>query len=347
VLGVLVDADNELFPALDRLLVPESRILDLALDEALLDRLDGAPELVYPLDQLPGSLLELGGQSLDEIRTAEGISGVGPAGLVREDLLRPQRDLRGALGRKRQRLVERVRVDRLSAAADRRQRLDRDADDVVLGLLRRQRRASGLGVEAEGLRTRVRGAETVAHDPRPEPARGAELRDLLEEVVMRVEEEREPLAELVRRKTSCDRGLRVGDAVRERECELLDRRRSGLANVVPRDRDRVEARQALVAVREQVGRDPHRRLGREDVVAPSAVLLQHVVLHGAPERVAADALLLRDELIEEEQKRGRRVDRHRRRDLPERDAVEEELHVGDRVDRDAGTPYLADGPGVV
>jgi hypothetical protein len=39
--------------------------------------------------------------------------------------------------------------------------------------------------------------------------------------------------------------------------------------------------------------------------------------------VGRDALLLGDELVEQQQHRGRRVDRHRRRDLVERDAVEQ------------------------
>ena len=140
------------------------------------------------------------GQRLDEVRAAERVGRVRDAGLVREDLLRAQRD------RARARSVgsasassKRVRVDRLRAAADRRERLHRDAHDVVLRLLRRQRRAARLRVEAERLRLRVRGAEAVAHDLRPQPPRRAELRHLLEEVVVRVEEEGEPRAELVRR----------------------------------------------------------------------------------------------------------------------------------------------------
>ena len=62
---------------------------------------------------------------------------------------------------------------------------------------------------------------------------------------------------------------------------------------------------------------------------------------------ARDALLLGDELVEQEQQRRRRVDRHRRRDLAERDPVEQQLHVGERVDRDAGAPHLALGARVV
>ena len=43
----------------------------------------------------------------------------------------------------------------------------------------------------------VRGPEAVAHDLGPQASRRSELRDLLEEVVVRVEEERESLAEVV------------------------------------------------------------------------------------------------------------------------------------------------------
>ena len=91
-------------------------------------------------------------------------------------------------------------------------RLQRDADDVVVGLLRGQRAAGGLRVEAQLLRARVGRVEPVAHDARPQPPRRAELRDLLEEVVVRVEEERQPLAELVDVEAGVDRRLHVGDA---------------------------------------------------------------------------------------------------------------------------------------
>ena len=196
-------------------------------------------------------------------------------------------------------------------------------------------------------RARIRGAEAVAHDPGPQAAGGAELRDLLEEVVVRVEEEGEPLAEVVRREPRRDRRLAVGDAVGERERQLLRGARPRLADVVPGDRDRVEARQPLRAVGEEIGREPHRRARREDVVPARDVLLQHVVLHRAAQLLAGNALALGDELVQEEQQRGGRVDGHRRRDLPERDAVEEHLHVGDRVDRDSRPPDLALGERVV
>ena len=106
------------------------------------------------------------------------------------------------LGGQPERLVERVGVQRLGAAADRGERLDRDAHDVVLGLLRGERRAGGLGVEAQPQRALVARRVALAHQLGPQPAGGAELRHLLEEVVVGVEEEREPRREVVDREAA-------------------------------------------------------------------------------------------------------------------------------------------------
>ena len=95
------------------------------------------------------------------------------------------------------------------------------------------------------------------------------------------------------------------------------------------------------AVLEDVGGQPHRRLGRVDVVAARHVLLEHVVLDRAAQLLGGDALLLADQLVEQQQDRRRRVDRHRGRDLVERDLVEADPHVLDRVDRDPGAADLA------
>ena len=54
------------------------------------------------------------------------------------------------------------------------------------------------------------------------------------------------------------------------------------------------------------------------------------------------ALLLADRDVEREQDRRGRVDRHRRRDVAERDPAEERLHVLERVDRDALPADLAE-----
>ena len=97
-----------------------------------------------------------------------------------------------------------------------------------------------------------------------------------------------------------------------------------------------------MAVREQVRGDAHGRPRREDVVAPGDVLLEDVVLDGAAQLLPAHPLPLGDQLVQEQEQRCGRVDRHRGRHLAERNAGEHELHVGERVDRHAGP---ADLPG--
>ena len=116
--------------------------------------------------------LEVVGQPLDGVGAADRIHGVGDSRLTRDDLLRPERDTRRLLGRQRQRLVAAVAVQRLRAAEHRRQRLDGDADDVVVGLLSRERAAGRLRVKAQLLGARVGGAEALAHQIAP---RGAVL----------------------------------------------------------------------------------------------------------------------------------------------------------------------------
>ena len=217
----------------------------------------------------------------------------------------------------------------------RRHRLHRDADDVVVGLLRGQRAARRLRVEAQLLRARVGRAEPLFHDPRPQPPRRAELRDLLEEVVVGVEEERQPLAERIDVEARAARRLHIGDRIRERERHLLDRRRSRFADVIPADRNRVPLRHLSLAEREDVRHDPERRLRRIDVGAARDVFLEDVVLNRSRERLRRHALPLADRDVQREQDDRRRVDGHRRRDLVERDAVEERGHVFDRIDRDA------------
>ena len=147
------------------------------------------------------------------------------------------------LGRQGERLVEGVRVQRLGAAEHRGERLERRADDVDLGLLRGQRHAGGLRVEAHQPRARVPRAVALAQLARPDPPRGAVLRDLLEEVEVRVEEEGQARREVVDVEAALDAGLDVREPVGERERQLLGRGRAGLADVVAGDRDRVPLRQ--------------------------------------------------------------------------------------------------------
>src|SRR5690606_40875162 len=80
----------------------------------------------------------------------------------------------GLLGRQCQRLIVRVRVQRLGPAEHRCQSLHGDPDHVVEWLLGGERYTARLGVEAEsgGLVAR---AVPLAHEARPEATCGTEL----------------------------------------------------------------------------------------------------------------------------------------------------------------------------
>ncbi len=98
---------------------------------------------------------------------------------------------------------------------------------------------------------------------------------------------------------------------------------------------------------EDVGDETHRCAGRIDVGAAGDVLLEDVVLGGPGDRRARDALRLGRRDVEGEKDRSRRVDGHRRRDLAERQAVEQDRHVGEARDRHADPADLSLGVGRV
>jgi hypothetical protein len=81
-------------------------------------------------------------------------------------------------------------------------------------------------VEAHQPGARVLGAIAVAQLARPDPAGRAVLGDLLEEVEMGVEEEREPRREVVDAQPPLDRRVDVGKSVREGEGKLQNRVRA-------------------------------------------------------------------------------------------------------------------------
>src|SRR6476646_5437608 len=94
-------------------------------------------------------------------------------------------------------------MQRLRPAEDRRQGLDRDSHDVVQGMLCLERDAPRLRVKAQSC-ARVAGAEALAHETRVEAPSRAKLRDFLEQVVMRGEEERQPRSKSVDREPGVD-----------------------------------------------------------------------------------------------------------------------------------------------
>ena len=299
----------------------------------MLDGLDHPADRVDLLEVLVRVRLQLVGQRLDEVGAAERVDRVGDAGLVRDHLLRAQRDPHGVLARQRERLVVGVRVQRLGAAEHAGERLDRRPHDVVQRLLGGQRHARGLRVEAHQPRLRVARPIGVAQLARPDPPRRAILGDLLEKVDVGVEEEAQTRREVVDVHPARDLLLDIRQAVLERERQLLRSRRTGLADVVAADRDRMPARHLTRRPLHHVAQQPHRRINRETPLLLRDVLLQDVRLDRAAQALARHPGLLRRDDVERHHDRRGRVDRHRHRDRAEVDAPEQRLHVVERVDR--------------
>ena len=245
-----------------------------------------------------------------------------------QHLLRPERKLHRLLRGERQGLVPGVDVKRLRASENRRQGLYRRADDVVVRLLRRQGNARRLRVEPQHPGAGLFGPEPLSHDLRPHAPGRAELRNLLQQIALGDEEEGQPPREAIDVEPRIDRRLHVGDSVGEGESQLLYGGRARLPHVIPADADRVPPGNALAAVPEDVGDQPHRLPGRVDVGPPRYVLLQYVVLDRPVELLGRDSLPSSDRDVERQQDGRRRVDRHRGADLGERYPVEQHLHVG-------------------
>ncbi len=187
----------------------------------------------------------------------------------------------------------------------------------------------------------------LLHAARPDAARRPELGDLLEEVVVHVEEEREPGRERIDVEAGRDRALHVLETVAKGEGQLLRGRGARFADVVTRDRDRVVARGVVGAPVEHVDDAAQRGLRWEDPRVLCLVLLQDVVLDRPSENLGRDPLLLRRGHVEAEQDDRRPVDRHRDRHLVQRDAVEEPLHVGQRRDGHPTHAHLTERSGMV
>ena len=300
-----------------------------------------------PVEDRLGLGLDLVGERLDVPAAAERVGDVDDAGLLHDHLLGAQGDLGGLLAGQRQGLVEGVGVQAVGAAEDGGERLDGGADDVVVGLLRGERDPGGLRVEAQPLGLVGLGAVDVAHPAGPDAAGRAELGDLLEEVEVAVEEERQARGELLDVEAAGQAQLDVAEAVGEGEGELLRGRRAGLADVVAGDRQRLVVRDVLGAVLHEVADQAQVRLGREQPLLLRDVLLEDVGLQRAVEDPEVDALALGGDEVHAEDRDRRAADRHRRGDVLERQLVEQHLHVGGRVDGHAAVPDLAEAHRVV
>ena len=169
------------------------------------------------------------------------------------------------------------------------ERLDRRADDVDERLLGGQRDAGGLRVEAHPQRLLGSLAPKVSRSSRAQIRRAARYLAISSKKSMWALKKKESRGrEVVDVEAALDGALDVGEAVLEREGELLLGGRAGLADVVAGDRDRVPARHLRRAPLDHVGDQPHRRLDREAPLLLGDVLLEDVGLDRAAELAPAE-----------------------------------------------------------
>jgi len=201
-------------------------------------------------------------------------------------------------------------------------------------------------VRAQHHRLRALGVE-AGHDAVPQQTRGAHLGNFEIEVHPDRPEEGQAAGEGVDVHAGGNTGAHVFHAVGQREGQFDGLVGAGFLDVITRNRDRVELRHVLRRVGEDVGDDLHRRLGRIDVGVPHHELFEDVVLDRARQLFLLHALFLGGDDVAGQDGQDGAVHGHRHGNLVERDAVEEDLHVLDRVDRHAGLADVAGDAGVV
>ena len=152
VTAVFVYTDDDGLAPVNGGLLGRSRFLNLRLWLTAGD-IFGHPTRRFDFREQRARLLEQGGrEAFDIVATAQRIRDIGNAAFFLDHQLRVTRDTGTEISRQRNRLVERVRVQRLRAAQNCGHRLDRGADDVVVRILLLQAYATGLAVRAQHFR---------------------------------------------------------------------------------------------------------------------------------------------------------------------------------------------------
>ena len=194
-------------------------------------------------------------------------------------------------------------------------------------------------------------AVALERDPVPQLGQRPQLADLLDEADAGVDEERDRAddgREPVRRHLArVPHGVQHAHGVGQGVGHLLHGGRARLLQVVAADVDRVPRRRVLAAPGDDVDGEPAAGTGRVDVGAARQVLLDDVVLRGAPQVARRDALLLGVGHVEPEQPGRRGVDGHRGVHGAGRDAVHERAHVPEVGDGDTDLAHLAPGQRMV
>ena len=185
------------------------------------------------------------------------------------------------------------------------------------------------------------GWKVFFHQLRPQQAGGPQLGGFHEEVHADGEEEGQARREFVDVHACGQRCTHILDAVGDGVAEFLYAGRAGFLHVIAGNRNRVKARHVLRGIADDVGHDAHRRFGRIYISVPHHEFFQDVVLQRAGQLLRRYTLFLGGDDVHRHDRQNGAVHRHRYRHLVERDAVEQDLHVFDGVDGNAGFTDIA------
>src|SRR6185312_11009703 len=133
----------------------------------------------------------------------------------------------------------------------------------------------------------------------------------------------------------------IGLSVAQCECYLLDRRTSGFTDMVARNGNGVPAGELAAAPLENVGDDAHRGFWGVDISAAGGIFLQDVVLYGAADLREVGPLFPGKGGVQRQENKTGGIDGHRRADRFQPDPLEQQFHVVEGVDGNAGLPHLA------
>ncbi len=203
-------------------LVGHRLFLDLAALVAGFHGAEHATTFGDALEFLQHRFLDKAGQFVDDERTLVRILVLRQAPLAVDDELDGERAPHGFGGRRRDRLVVGVGMQRIAVVVDRDQRLQCGADVVEGDLLRVQRAAGCLHVVFQLLAAIV-GAVLVLHRRGPDAPRHATQHRVLRVHAVR-EEEGQVGGEIVDAHAAREVGLDEGEAVGEREARSDSRR---------------------------------------------------------------------------------------------------------------------------
>src|SRR6185437_255900 len=103
----------------------------------------------------------------------------------------------------------------------------------------------------------ILGAESILHHPIPDFPGRPVFRDFLEKIIVRVEKETQSRSKIVHIKPAPLGPFDIFNAVVKRERQLLQSRRTRLANVISADGNSVEAWREFRAKLESVDHQPH------------------------------------------------------------------------------------------